>query len=75
MDECPLWTRLLVGATTKAISADTVTVAMSRIVFLALQNPYAHAIGKFRGKPISAESRRIFAELTLVIPSFCRFEG
>ena len=42
---------------------------------MALQNPYSHAIGKFRGKPIRAESRRIFAAVTSLNPSLTRLDG
>src|SRR6266498_834718 len=71
----PVWTRALAGANTNPMSAATVVAAMRAIVLRAPQKPYSHAIGKFSGNPIRAESRRIFADVTEVKPSFCRFDG
>ena len=71
----PLWTSPLAGAKTNPMSAPTVVAAMRAIVLRAPQKPYSHAIGKFSGNPMRAESRKIFADVTEVNPSFCRFEG
>ena len=71
----PMWTREVVLAATNPNSAVAVIAVIRPMVFFAPQNPYSHAMGKFSGNPIRAESRSTLNESTSFRPSFWRFEG